>query len=54
MNTIMLNITLTLNAVCLLITALNPTEFSGQHTVMYCSIVALTTILMEKERNDKS
>ena len=50
MNIIMLNITLTLNAVCLLITAFNPTEYSGQHTVMYCSIVALTTILMERER----
>ena len=50
MNTLMLNITLALNAVCLTITAFFPTEFSGQHTVMYCSIIALTTILMEKEK----
>jgi hypothetical protein len=49
MNTIMLNIILVLNAISLLITAFNPTEFSAQHTVMYCSIVALTTILIEKE-----
>jgi|MDTB01.3.fsa_nt_gb hypothetical protein len=50
MNTIMLNLILALNAVALLITAFFPTEFSSQHTVMYCSIIALTTIAMENNK----
>ncbi len=40
---------LALNAIALTLTAFNPTEHSGQHMIMHCSIILLCQIAMEKK-----
>lgn len=51
MNSIILYIILALNAFALGISAFYPTDYSPQHTIMYCSIILLTQIALEKNND---
>ena len=51
MNSIILNIILAINAICLGINSFLPsTDHTAQWIIIHCSIISLVTILMEKEK----
>jgi hypothetical protein len=51
MNSIILNIILAINAICLGINSFFPSEHTAQWIIVHCSIISLVTIVMEKEKN---